>query len=134
MSSGSSIATASGATSPPSRSASASTPGRSSRATSGAAKHSATPSSAIRRTPLRVLAEGDPRYAAELRRLEDKVARLARELFQDLTPWQRVQISRHPRRPFFSDYLERVFDDFVELHGDRTFGDDAAVVGGLARY
>jgi len=48
---------------------------------------------------LRALAEGDPRYAGELRRLEDKVARLARELFEDLTPWQKVQLSRHPRRP-----------------------------------
>ena len=83
---------------------------------------------------LRVLAEGDSRYTAELRRLEEKVTRLARELFQDLTPWQRVQLSRHPRRPYFSDYLARLFDDFIELHGDRTFGDDAAIVGGLARY
>ncbi len=83
---------------------------------------------------LRALADGDPRYAAELRRLEDKVARLARELFRELTPWQRVQLSRHPRRPYLGDYLERLFDDFVELHGDRCFGDDAAIVGGLARY
>jgi len=83
---------------------------------------------------LRALAEGDPRYAGELRRLEEKVARLARELFEDLTPWQKVQLSRHPRRPYFADYLERLFEDFVELHGDRTFGDDAAIVGGLARF
>jgi acetyl-CoA carboxylase carboxyl transferase subunit alpha len=83
---------------------------------------------------LRSLAEGDPRYAAELRRLEDKVSRLARELFRDLSPWQRVQLSRHPRRPYFGDYLERLFDQFVELHGDRSFGDDAAIVAGLARY
>lgn len=83
---------------------------------------------------LRALAHGDARYAAELRRLEEKVASLARELFRDLSPWQRVQLSRHPRRPFFHDYLERIFDDFIELHGDRTFGDDAAIVAGLARY
>ncbi len=83
---------------------------------------------------LRALAEGDPKYAAELRRLEDKVARLSRELYQDLTPWQRVQLSRHPRRPFFSDYLPLMFDDFLELHGDRTFGDDAAIIAGFARY
>jgi acetyl-CoA carboxylase carboxyl transferase subunit alpha len=83
---------------------------------------------------LRVLAEGDPRYAAELRRLEEKVSRLARELFRDLSPWQRVQLSRHPKRPFFQDYLERLFEDFLELHGDRTFGEDAAIVAGLARY
>lgn len=83
---------------------------------------------------LRALAHGDARYAAELRRLEEKVASLARELFRDLSPWQRVQLSRHPRRPYFHDYLERIFDDFIELHGDRTFGDDAAIVAGLARY
>jgi len=83
---------------------------------------------------LRSLAEGDPRYAAELRRLEDKVSRLARELFRDLSPWQRVQLSRHPRRPYFGDYLERLFDQFIELHGDRSFGDDAAIVGGLERF
>jgi acetyl-CoA carboxylase carboxyl transferase subunit alpha len=88
----------------------------------------------LRVRDLRALAEGDPRYAGELRRLEEKVARLARELFEDLTPWQKVQLSRHPRRPFFADYLQRLFEDFVELHGDRNFGDDAAIVGGLARY
>jgi len=83
---------------------------------------------------LRALAEGDPKYAAELRRLEDKVARLARELYQDMSPWQRVQLSRHPKRPFFDDYLAAMFQDFVELHGDRSFGDDPAIVGGFARY
>jgi acetyl-CoA carboxylase carboxyl transferase subunit alpha len=83
---------------------------------------------------LRALAEGDPKYAAELRRLEEKVSRLARELYQDMSPWQRVQLSRHPRRPYFDEYLERMFDDFVELHGDRSFGDDPAIVGGFARY
>jgi acetyl-CoA carboxylase carboxyl transferase subunit alpha len=82
---------------------------------------------------LRALAHGDARYTTELRRLEDKVATLARELFRDLSPWQRVQLTRHPRRPQFVDYLERIFDDFIELHGDRTFGDDAAIVAGLAR-
>ncbi len=83
---------------------------------------------------LRALALGDPRYAAELRRLEEKVSRLAHELFRDLTPWQRVQLSRHPRRPYLADYLERICDQFIELHGDRTFGDDSAIIGGLARY
>lgn len=83
---------------------------------------------------LRALAEGDPKYAAELRRLEEKVARLARELYQDMSPWQRVQLSRHPRRPYFDEYLSLMFDDFVELHGDRSFGDDPAIVAGFARY
>jgi acetyl-CoA carboxylase carboxyl transferase subunit alpha len=83
---------------------------------------------------LRALAEGDPKYAAELRRLEEKVSRLARELYQDMSPWQRVQLSRHPRRPYLDEYLDKMFDDFVELHGDRCFGDDPAIVGGFARY
>ena len=51
-----------------------------------------------------------------------------------LTPWQKVQLSRHPSRPYTLDYIERLCDDFQELHGDRRFGDDAAIVGGLAKY
>lgn len=50
----------------------------------------------------------------------------------NLTPWQRVQMARHPKRPYFSDYVPRLFDDFMELHGDRAFADDAALMGGLA--
>jgi acetyl-CoA carboxylase carboxyl transferase subunit alpha len=83
---------------------------------------------------LRELAKADRALEPELRRLEDKAARLARELFSELTPWQKVQLSRHPSRPFTLDYIERLFQDFVELHGDRSFGDDAAIVGGLARF
>jgi acetyl-CoA carboxylase carboxyl transferase subunit alpha len=83
---------------------------------------------------LRELAKADRALEPELRRLEDKAARLARELFSELTPWQKVQLSRHPGRPYTLDYVERLFEDFVELHGDRTFGDDAAIVGGLARF
>ncbi len=83
---------------------------------------------------LRELAKADRALEPELRRLEDKAARLARELYSELTPWQKVQLSRHPARPFTLDYIDRMFEDFVELHGDRAFGDDAAIVGGLARY
>jgi acetyl-CoA carboxylase carboxyl transferase subunit alpha len=83
---------------------------------------------------LRELAKADRALEPELRRLEDKAARLARELFSELTPWQKVQLSRHPARPYTLDYIERLFADFVELHGDRSFGDDAAIVGGLARF
>jgi acetyl-CoA carboxylase carboxyl transferase subunit alpha len=83
---------------------------------------------------LRALAETDRRLEAELRRLEEKCARLARELFADLSPWQRVQLSRHPNRPYTLDYITALFEDFVELHGDRSFADDAAIVAGLARY
>jgi acetyl-CoA carboxylase carboxyl transferase subunit alpha len=82
---------------------------------------------------LREMAENDRALEPELKRLEDKAAKLARELFAELSPWQKVQLSRHPNRPYALDYIERIFDDFVELHGDRRFGDDAAIVAGLAR-
>src|SRR3984885_13838971 len=83
---------------------------------------------------LRVLAQSDRQYEAELRRLEEKAGRLARELFADLSPWQKVQLSRHPSRPYTLDYVELLFSDWQELHGDRRFGDDPAIVGGLAKY
>jgi len=83
---------------------------------------------------LRALAQSDRHLEAELKRLEEKAARLARELFADLSPWQKVQLSRHPNRPYTLDYVEALFTDFQELHGDRTFADDAAIVGGLAKY
>ncbi len=83
---------------------------------------------------LRSLAESDKRFEGELRRLEEKAGRLARELFADLSPWQKVQLSRHPNRPYTLDYVAHLFEDFVELHGDRTFSEDAAIIGGLARY
>jgi len=83
---------------------------------------------------LRSLAESDPKFEHELRRLEEKTGRLAREIFATLTPWQKVQLSRHPNRPYTLDYIGRLFENFQELHGDRRFGDDAAIVGGLARY
>lgn len=82
---------------------------------------------------LREMAESDRALEPELKRLEDKAAKLARELFAELSPWQKVQLSRHPNRPYALDYIERIFDDFVELHGDRRFGDDPAIVAGLAR-
>jgi acetyl-CoA carboxylase carboxyl transferase subunit alpha len=83
---------------------------------------------------LRSRAENDPRYVDELRRLEGKAARLAREVFGKLSPIEKVQLSRHPNRPHALDYVERIFKDFVELHGDRRYQDDAAIVGGIASY
>lgn len=83
---------------------------------------------------LRALAESDKKFEAELRRLEEKSARVARELFADLTPWQKVQLSRHPNRPYLLDYAAFLFEDLLELHGDRCFADDAAIVSGVARY
>jgi acetyl-CoA carboxylase carboxyl transferase subunit alpha len=83
---------------------------------------------------LRELAKSDRGLEPELRRLEDKATRLARELFAELTPWQKVQLSRHPNRPYMLDYVDRILSDFVELRGDRRFGDDPAIVAGLARF
>jgi len=83
---------------------------------------------------LRELAKSDRALEPELRRLEDKASRLARELFAELTPWQKVQLSRHPNRPYMLDYVDRIFTDFIELRGDRRFGDDPAIVAGLAHF
>ena len=72
-------------------------------------------------------------FSAEIARLERKVARLQEEIFANLTPWQRTQIARHPNRPYGMDYIRLMLTDFVELHGDRAFSDDKAIVGGFAR-
>ncbi len=69
----------------------------------------------------------------ELRVAEERASALMREIFSQLTPWQRVQLARHPSRPLVSQYLELMFTDVMELHGDRCFGDDPAVVTALAR-
>lgn len=82
---------------------------------------------------LRALADSDKSLESELRRLEEKATRLARDLFANLTPWQKVQLSRHPQRPYTLDYIAALFTDFVELHGDRSFADDAAIVGGVGK-
>ena len=71
-------------------------------------------------------------FSTEIVRLERKVARLQEEVFANLTPWQRTQIARHPNRPYAMDYIRLMLTDFTELHGDRTFADDRAIVGGLA--
>jgi len=70
----------------------------------------------------------------EIRRLQIKMRQKIKAIFKDLTPWQISQLSRHPLRPYTLDYVERIFDEFHELHGDRAFADDHAIVGGLARF
>ena len=70
---------------------------------------------------------------AEIARLEKKVAKLRRDIYSKLTRWQRVQLARHPQRPYTLDYIGRMTTNFLELHGDRGFADDPAIVGGLAR-
>ena len=71
--------------------------------------------------------------AKELRPLEEKLTALRAEIYKSLTPMQRVQVARHPRRPYPLDYITAVFTDYVELHGDRLFRDDPAIIGGWAR-
>ncbi len=68
----------------------------------------------------------------EIRQLEERANSIKQEIYSNLTAWQRVQIARHPNRPYFLDYIKMIADEFVELHGDRHFGDDKALVGGLA--
>ena len=69
----------------------------------------------------------------ELHNLAEKVEKLRKEIYSDLSRWQRVQISRHPQRPYALDYIGRMLTDFTELHGDRHYGDDKSIVGGPAR-
>jgi acetyl-CoA carboxylase carboxyl transferase subunit alpha len=69
----------------------------------------------------------------EIAPLEAKLAELRSEIYRNLTPYQRVQVARHPRRPYSLDYINALFADFIELHGDRLYRDDPAIVGGLAR-
>jgi acetyl-CoA carboxylase carboxyl transferase subunit alpha len=69
----------------------------------------------------------------EIEPLEEKLAEMRQEIYRNLTPFQRVQVARHPRRPYALDYINTVFTDFVELHGDRLYRDDPAIVGGTAR-
>jgi acetyl-CoA carboxylase carboxyl transferase subunit alpha len=83
---------------------------------------------------LRALAASDRRFEPELARLEEKTSRLAREIFADLSPMQKVQLSRHANRPYTLDYVKRLFTSFDELKGDRRFAEDASIVAGLASY
>ncbi|MBQ0930992.1 acetyl-CoA carboxylase carboxyltransferase subunit alpha [Ideonella alba] len=70
----------------------------------------------------------------EIDRLDKKSLQLTKEIYQQLTPWQVTQIARHPQRPYTLDYVNEMFTDFQELHGDRAFADDLSIVGGLARF
>ncbi|NNE17540.1 MAG: acetyl-CoA carboxylase carboxyltransferase subunit alpha [Myxococcales bacterium] len=70
----------------------------------------------------------------EIGALEAQAEQLQRELYADLDVWKKVQLSRHPDRPYFRDYIALLFEDFVELHGDRTFRDDPAIIAGFARF
>ena len=70
----------------------------------------------------------------EIQRLQKKSQALTKEIYAKLTPWQVAQVARHPQRPYTLDYIGMIFTDFEELHGDRSYADDASIVGGLARF
>ncbi len=73
-------------------------------------------------------------FSSEIRKLEVKARKLQKEIFADLTAQQKVQLARHPARPYMMDYVNLLMDEFVELHGDRSFHDDPAIVGGMAMF
>ncbi len=79
-------------------------------------------------------ASEDPQARDEIARLEERLQRLQQKIYGSLTAWQRAQLARHPKRPHTLDFFKLLLEDFVELHGDRVFGDDKAIVGGLARF
>jgi acetyl-CoA carboxylase carboxyl transferase subunit alpha len=87
---------------------------------------------------IRDMKEVGPREGAdlsqEIKKLEKRAEKMRQDIYRNLTPWQRVQLARHPGRPFTVDYIRLLMEDFVELHGDRRFADDRAVVSGLAFY
>lgn len=78
--------------------------------------------------------EGGPQINDELKKLKDKAAKQLKDTYSSLNPWRKTQVARHPERPHFSDYIEHLFEDFQELAGDRVYGNDEAIIGGLARF
>lgn len=78
--------------------------------------------------------EADVDLHDEIVKLEARLAELEKDIYENLQPWERVQIARHNNRPTTLDYIEYLFTDFIEMYGDRLYGDDAAIVGGIAKY
>jgi len=72
--------------------------------------------------------------SSEVKKLEEKLGQLKKDIYGKLNAWQRVQIARHPQRPYTLDYINMIMSDFIELHGDRSFGDDKAIVTGFAKF
>ncbi|MDO9587681.1 MAG: acetyl-CoA carboxylase carboxyltransferase subunit alpha [Brevundimonas sp.] len=83
---------------------------------------------------LNLLSSTSGSFDAEVEQLRKKAEQLRRKTYANLDPWMKTQVARHPQRPHFVDYVEGLFTDFVELKGDRQFGDDQAILGGLARF
>jgi len=82
----------------------------------------------------KIVESGDLSKADEVKKLKKKLTQVRKDVYGNLTPYQRVRLSRHFERPFTKDYIDILFEDFNELHGDRLFGDDAAIVGGIAKF
>ena len=80
-----------------------------------------------------VSSDADLNISSEIEELRSKSSKLTEKIFSNLSPWDIVRVARHPLRPYSLDYIPLVFEDFDELHGDRRFGDDKAIVGGVAR-
>lgn len=78
--------------------------------------------------------EGGVNIADEVEKLEEKTRSLTKSIFSKLTPWQVSQLARHPKRPYTQDYIDQLVTDFQELHGDRAYADDAAIIGGVGRF
>ncbi|MCO5143661.1 MAG: acetyl-CoA carboxylase carboxyltransferase subunit alpha [Oligoflexia bacterium] len=86
-------------------------------------------------TDLRSMAQQEGMdFGSEITALQQKLEKLIQETYANLSPWQRVQLSRHPQRPYAQDYIDHLIEDFQELHGDRKFRDDAAIIGGLGKF
>ena len=77
--------------------------------------------------------DNDINIAEEIKTLKEKSSKLTAKIYASLSPWEIVKVARHPLRPYTSDYISRIFTDFEELHGDRLYGDDSAIIGGVAR-
>src|SRR5436309_4823542 len=77
------------------------------------------------------VADGDP---AQLAELQEKLTKVANDIYANLTPWQKTLVARHPQRPYTLDFIASLFDEWTEIHGDRNFADDAAIVAGFARF
>jgi|SRR5690554_1587410 len=88
----------------------------------------------VKISELQSLTDGvDLNIGEEIKNLKEKNVKLTEKIFSDLTPWNIVKIARHPLRPYTADYIPHIFTEFDELHGDRHFGDDKAIIGGIAR-
>ena len=87
----------------------------------------------VRREKLEKSAQDNPEVRAEIRRLNREIAELKRRIYSHLKPWETVEVARHPDRPQTTDYIELLFEEFVELHGDKFFGDDRAIRAGWAK-